>query len=220
VKEKAVDGDFSTDWMTVGTSSNQTQWIILDVGSVQTLNQVRLRSDDGNAARFPRDFAIELSTDKNSWTAVSSQTAFVAAPSTWYSFPFSNTQGRYIRVLITQMNQYSNGLYYAVIAETEAVAGATTYQATLTFKATGDDGVVGQALAYDIRYSTSPINNQATFDGLPQLLGEPSPSAPLSTETFVVPAALTPGILYYFGVKALDEVGNSSLAVVSGTTPP
>jgi F5/8 type C domain len=220
VKENVVDGDLSTDWMTEGLSANQTQWIILDLGSVQTLNQVRLRSDDGNAARFPKDFAIELSTDKSTWTPVNSQAGFVATPSTWYSFPFSDTPGRYIRVLITQMNKYTNALYYAVIAEMEAVATGTTYQATLTFKATGDDGIDGQALAYDIRFSTSIINGQASFDSAPTLDGEPSPKTPLSPEVFVVPAALSPGTTYYFGVEALDEVGNSSLAFVSGTVPP
>jgi hypothetical protein len=115
---------------------------------------------------------------------------------------------------------YSNGLFYTRLAEIEAVASGTTYEATLTFEATGDDGTDGTALSYDIRVSTSVINDEASFNAAPTLDGEPSPKPSGSAEMFAVPAALSPGTLYYFGVKVSDEVGNFSLTFLSDTTPP
>jgi hypothetical protein len=102
---------------------------------------------------------------------------------------------------------------------------------TLSWEAVGDDGATGDpATAYEVRYSTAPIT-AANFDaacdlsGLSQTLEPPAPGAPGALETFLVtgpddraPAdpcrfvtATSPTAMYYFGVKASDEVGNTSL---------
>ena len=221
VQENVVDGNLSSKWMTEGVSSNQTQWIIVDVGSVQSLTQVRLRSDSGNAKRFPKDFLVEISVDKNIWTTVGNETNFVATPSTWYPFAFTSTPARYIRVWVAEMNEYANK-YYASLAEIDAASTGTTFQATLNWNATGDDASVGTALTYDVAYSTSVINDEATFDAAAAampVLGEPTPALSGTPQNFNVPAALPGSTLHYIGIKTSDEVGNFSLTFVSGTTP-
>ena len=48
------------------------------------------------------------------------------------------------------------------------------YALTLTWTATGDDGSNGAASSYDVRYSTSAINN-GNWNAATQATGEPSP---------------------------------------------
>lgn len=94
-----------------------------------------------------------------------------------------------------------------------ACANSTANSATLVWTAPGDDGDIGVAAQYDIRYSSSPIT-EATWDAATQCQEEPKPKAPGSTETFVV-NGLAPATTYFFAIKAADEIPNwSSLSNV------
>jgi len=89
---------------------------------------------------------------------------------------------------------------------------------TLTWTAPGDDGNVGTAGSYDIRYATVAVT-EGNWATCVQVTGEPSPQPADSAESFTV-ANLNPSSTYYFAIKAADEVGNwSELSnVVSATT--
>ncbi|HDP98984.1 MAG TPA: hypothetical protein ENN22_07370 [bacterium] len=99
-----------------------------------------------------------------------------------------------------------------------AVSATTVNSATLTWTAPGDDGDDGVAATYDIRYSTSPIDEE-NWDSATQATDEPTPQESGSIETFTV-AGLTQNTTYYFAIKAADEMPNwSELSnVASGTT--
>jgi hypothetical protein len=93
----------------------------------------------------------------------------------------------------------------AVVLTIEGVAQDSI---TLTWVAPGDDANVGTVAQYDVKVSTSPITEN-NFD---QALSKPGPATPLAagqTERLVV-SGLTAGQLYYFAVKAADEVPNWS----------
>jgi alpha-tubulin suppressor-like RCC1 family protein len=101
------------------------------------------------------------------------------------------------------------------------VTGTTSDSATVTWQAPGDDGNVGTATTYDIRYSASEIT-ETNWDSAIQCVGEPTPNPAGTTETYTV-TDLSPGTTYYFALKTADEVPNwSPLSnVVSVTiTPP
>jgi hypothetical protein len=99
-----------------------------------------------------------------------------------------------------------------------AVIWATVDSVILNWNAPGDDGNVGNATTYDIRYSTSPIT-EANWPTASQCTGEPTPQLAGSLETFVVPS-LAQSTTYYFALKTADEVPNwSALSnVVQGVT--
>lgn len=88
---------------------------------------------------------------------------------------------------------------------------------TLNWTAPGDDGDIGTATLYDIRYSTNPIND-ANWGMATQVNGEPNPKPPGEVESFTV-GNLNPNTTYYFAVKAADEMMNwsslSNIAVVT-----
>lgn len=103
-----------------------------------------------------------------------------------------------------------------------AVLSGTSYSLTLGWTATGDDGPIGTAAAYDIRYASSPID-ETTFATATRAEPAPRPLPSGSPEQAEV-KGLALGTTYYFALKAIDEWGQagpmSNLA--SGTTlgPP
>jgi len=112
---------------------------------------------------------------------------------------------------------------------TDLAAGSPTGSSvTLSWTAVGDDGNVGTATGYDVRYSISAITD-ANWDSATQATGEPTPGAPGTAETFVVPG-LAESTPYYFAVKAYDDhtptpnyspLSNVATATtLADTTPP
>lgn len=94
-------------------------------------------------------------------------------------------------------------------------AGAQTSQdstATLLWTAPGDDGSVGTASSYDVRYSATPIAGTDTlswWNGATRATGLPLPSPAGSTDSVTV-RGLSPTTTYYFIIRAADEVPNWS----------
>jgi hypothetical protein len=85
-------------------------------------------------------------------------------------------------------------------------------QVLLRWTAPGDDGYVGRAVGYDIRYQTcseGPIDSESEWESSAQIIGEPTPS-PAGQIDSVILDGLIPGERYYFGIKAYDKAGNFS----------
>ncbi len=98
-------------------------------------------------------------------------------------------------------------------------AGVGRDRVVLNWTATGDDGELGQASRYDVRYSTSPITDLASFNAATQVSNAPSPQVAGSSESFTV-TGLAAENTYYLAVMAYDDGNNSSglSNVVSATT--
>jgi hypothetical protein len=83
---------------------------------------------------------------------------------------------------------------------------------TLTWTAPGDDGNVGRASQYDVRYATSNVSGTDTttwWNQATQCTGEPAPQTAGTAETFTV-TGLQPSRTYYFMIRTADEVPNWS----------
>ncbi|HEQ98797.1 MAG TPA: hypothetical protein ENO22_05600 [candidate division Zixibacteria bacterium] len=102
--------------------------------------------------------------------------------------------------------------------------GQEVTSVTLNWTAPGDDGNVGTAYQYDVRYSLNPITEQNWNDCI-EATGEPVPQEAGSPETFTV-EGLEANTTYHFAVKTSDEAGNwsglSNVATVTTTdnVPP
>jgi hypothetical protein len=96
-----------------------------------------------------------------------------------------------------------------------AVARAQTSadsSVVLLWTAPGDDGTVGRASAYDIRYRTTNISGTDTlswWNAATQVTGEPAPGTSGATDSMRV-RGLLPLTTYYFLIRAADEVPNWS----------
>ncbi len=125
-------------------------------------------------------------------------------------------------------NSYGTALLLLVctflILSSPIMAALTALEAapnsvTISWTAPGDDGTTGTATSYDVRYSTSMIN-EANWDAATQATGEPSPQAAGSSEQFAL-SGLNPSTTYYIAIKVADEVPNwsgLSNVVVKSTT--
>jgi hypothetical protein len=84
----------------------------------------------------------------------------------------------------------------------------TSNSVLLNWTAVGDDGNVGTANSYDIRYSTNLITS-SNWSSATQVTGEPSPKVSGSSESMTV-SGLNDNTIYYFAIIAIDESNNSS----------
>ena len=102
-----------------------------------------------------------------------------------------------------------------------AVEGTTSSSVTLTWSAPGDDGDQGTASAYDLRYSTAPIDAGNFAAATPAPAPAPQPAG---SRQQVEVGGLDAASSYHFALVGSDEVGNAGPLsnVVSGTTlaPP
>lgn len=97
-----------------------------------------------------------------------------------------------------------------------AFGNVTSNSVDLSWSAPGDDGMLGLAFSYDVRYakwipnsSSTPLEIANWWNNAFQLPGEPSPHAPLTVEHMTV-SGLLASTTYYFAFKTVDEVGNIS----------
>ena len=94
------------------------------------------------------------------------------------------------------------------INSVHAAANDATNSITLTWTSTGDDGAVGQAASYDIRYSTSTLN-ESSWALATTVTGEPTPKVAGQAESMFI-TGLQPNTTYNFGLKVTDDAGNIS----------
>jgi hypothetical protein len=108
-----------------------------------------------------------------------------------------------------------------------AITSFSDTTASLSWTATGDDGNIGTASSYNLRYSKIPltINNWAQAT---QVSNVPNPKVSGTQETFTI-NGLTPSTTYYVGIKAIDDCMNegtisniaqfTTQAAIDTTTP-
>lgn len=101
-----------------------------------------------------------------------------------------------------------------------ARADVTPTSIDVFWTAPGDDGNVGTATSYDLRYSTQAIT-ASNFSSAARFVWTPAPQI-FGTPQSCTVTGLQPGTAYYFAIKAIDEVGNVSVMsnVTSAITPP
>ena len=111
------------------------------------------------------------------------------------------------------------------------VAEAQTASITLTWTAPGDDGNVGKATIYALRYSTAPpaADTLSWWNAATPATGLPAPATAGMTQTVTLaPIGGFAAGSYYFAIRAFDEMDNASpisnialrsVAVVDATPP-
>jgi hypothetical protein len=80
--------------------------------------------------------------------------------------------------------------------------------ATLQWTAPGNDGALGTASIYDLRYSESPID-EGNWSAAGGAADEPAPAVGGSVEVHIVPG-LSDSTTYYFALRTFDGAGNAS----------
>lgn len=79
--------------------------------------------------------------------------------------------------------------------------------AQLEWTAPGDDNYSGRATAYELRYSTSPINNEDDWEAAQPVTDMPSPEWAGTKQSMTV-TGLSAGRTYFMAIRAIDEANN------------
>ena len=89
---------------------------------------------------------------------------------------------------------------------------------TVGWKAVGDDGMLGEASRYDLRYSTSPIVSDADFEAATPVK-QVTTAFPVGTNDSAKISGLVPNTTYYVALVVKDNVGNAVRATRPVSTP-
>lgn len=118
----------------------------------------------------------------------------------------------------TSLAKISRSVARTLIASAAGVALAASFPqpataqvtrtVTLGWTAPGNDGSVGTASAYSMRYSSAAIS-EANWASATAIAGPPVPQA-AGTPQSMTAGGFTPGQTYYFALKAVDLAGNWS----------
>ncbi len=90
-----------------------------------------------------------------------------------------------------------------------AVGEINSYRLRLTWTATGDDGQIGRATAYDVRMRIADHFYETDWDSAEEVPGAPQPGEPGSTEHLDV-GGLAPGVSFAFALRVMDRAGHVS----------
>ncbi|HHY83310.1 MAG TPA: hypothetical protein GX505_11650 [Clostridiales bacterium] len=143
----------------------------------------------------------------------------------------------YIQTISSTADMVVDDFYFGFVTDditapsaiTDLAAGdPTSSSLTLTWTAPGDDGNVGTAARYDIRYASFPIDASNVEDsGVIQITNPPTPLEAGTTQEFTI-SGLDPDTTYYFVIFAIDNGGNyspisntasgSTIEYIEGTT--
>ncbi len=142
-------------------------------------------------------------------------------------FKFVGPSGTYGTLDALQITGSSDTTAPSAIGDLAARTSTTTNGAVnLSWTAPGNDGTVGTATSYLVRYSTSAINSEGAWSSATIVTtGIPTPAASGTAQSMSV-SGLTSGTTYYFAVRAQDAVpnlgdlSNSPSAVASTITSP
>ena|GEM_PF-3862560 len=117
--------------------------------------------------------------------------------------------GKTVNSFMTYLNRASVPDWTSPSAVVISVAADTANKVTVNWNAPGDDGILGKATSYDLRYGVSPINSEAAFLNAALVPGLAAPK-PFGQPEEASVLGLAGGVTYYFALKAADEAGNTS----------
>ncbi|HZI13854.1 MAG TPA: lamin tail domain-containing protein, partial [Myxococcus sp.] len=136
-----------------------------------------------------------------------------------------NEEGSFVLVASTENPALGTANIPVAITDNLAPAPAAQLDAVLeeddsvrlSWRATGDDGALGRAARYELRFSDAVID-ESNFGQAAQLTtGTPGDSGTLET---ALADGLTLGRTYYFGLRIIDGVGNASALTLTSFQVP
>lgn len=103
---------------------------------------------------------------------------------------------------------YSDSIAPSAISDL-TVDSTSSFTITLSWTASGDDGMTGRASFYDARFSILPIATETDWGFSARLVGEPQPAPPGDHQSMTI-TGLVPNREFFFAVRAGDEITNWS----------
>ena len=114
-------------WITALSSTMGSKGAIIDLRATRTISAIELMPADRQDPTFgpdavfldafPRNFRIDLSMDRATWTPVIDEINFTPTPNDWNRFSFASQQARFARLNIRETRRLPSGSFVAVVRE-------------------------------------------------------------------------------------------------------
>ncbi|MEW5907084.1 MAG: PQQ-binding-like beta-propeller repeat protein [Elusimicrobiota bacterium] len=167
------------------------------------VSSYRIYRDDGSGPGLS-PLASTAAVSYVDGTALTGST-FAYAVSAWDGWAES---ARTEEVYAFSVNDSGDDTPPSAVTDLAAAAGQAGGGVFLVWTAPGDDGDVGEASHYLIRYSTDPAQDWSAFGGLS---GSSRPvDGPAGITESDEYGGLFAGVTYYFALKAVDDAGNAA----------
>jgi hypothetical protein len=124
VKENLIDTRTEYGWSSALKKEDKKEFIEIDLGSVNRVNEIRMLSKNQKETYFPTSFSISYSDDNITWHNLLEENGFFAEPGTWYRWRFYPLNIRYLRINIKENARTKEGKYISQIIELELYAEA------------------------------------------------------------------------------------------------
>lgn len=214
-----LDGNPYSAWFSQNGSTLEPEWVIFDLGKEELLSEVFMhpRKNSGQyMGSYPQNFSFEVSATKEAWQKIVTVEDWPAQMDHWDRFAFDPVFTRYLRLYVPQRRA---GTSVVVVGEIESYKTKDEHSLTLTWSAPGDDGWLGQALAYECRLSKEPITDLTSFLA-GDLIATESPEPGGYIEVLSL-NSLDAESDYYVAIRAKDAAGNwGPLSNIGSVTTP
>lgn len=127
VAENLIDGREDYGWCSLPSEVMQPEFLEIDLGMPYYITRLSLCSVDENPPCFPRNFSIAFSFDHISWENIINESNFFVSPKSWYTWNFSITRARYVKILINQTYPRRKKEFVAKLLELRVYAVAENF---------------------------------------------------------------------------------------------
>ncbi len=124
VKENLIDTRTEYGWSSALKKEDKKEFIEIDLGSVNRVNEIRMLSKNQKETYFPTSFSISYSDDNITWHNLLEENGFFFLLGTWYRWRFYPLNIRYLRINIKENARTKEGKYISQIIELELYAEA------------------------------------------------------------------------------------------------
>lgn len=122
VKENIIDSRPDYGWSSLEKSSPSEEYLTVDLGSINRVEEIRLLSKNAEETNFPETFYFYHSEDDLSWHHLHEEPQFMSEPATWYKWKFFPTNFRFLKILCINNKINSTKKYLSQIVELEIYA--------------------------------------------------------------------------------------------------
>lgn len=122
VKENIIDSRPDYGWSSKEKTSPTEEFILMDLGSVNRVDEIRLLSKNATETNFPELFYFHYSEDDLIWNQLHEEPQFISEPGTWYRWKFFPTNIRFLKIVIINNKPNVQKKYVTQIIEVEVYA--------------------------------------------------------------------------------------------------
>ncbi|MBU1897135.1 S8 family serine peptidase [Myxococcota bacterium] len=201
--QQLLDDDAQTGWATWPTDTPATARLTLDLGVARTLGEVALRPMVGFEDVYPASLEIRAAATPGDWQVLAREIGVIAPAEGWARLAFAPVEARYVEIVILERATHPSGLLYSVIGDVALYGPPTGGELLIGWTAPGDDGAVGQASRYEIRYGVD-VRALEDLDGAAIYPEAPAPRTAGARQWHVL-TGLEGGVTYGVSLRAFDD---------------